>query len=80
VLFANRPLVRLTSAVAVSDDTVPPLLTFVDLDVLHNRLRRMGKRDLIGYIKWVCITYQGSLRKRRDKVLKTEPAKETEEV
>ncbi|KAH8112058.1 hypothetical protein DFH11DRAFT_1879420 [Phellopilus nigrolimitatus] len=67
-LFAARPVVRLTSASEVPDDGVPPLLTFRDLELLHHRLVAAGaaRGATVGYLKWVCKTYEGALRRRRD--------------
>lgn len=57
----------------IPDDTVPPLLTFTELDVLHQRLVVANKADGIKYLKWVCKSYEGSLRMRREKTLHAEP-------
>ncbi|KAH8079817.1 hypothetical protein BXZ70DRAFT_1012576 [Cristinia sonorae] len=69
VLAAARPLVRLTSAVDIPDDTVPPLLTFPELELLHHKL--VAAKDSVGikYLKWVCKSYEGALRVRRDGTL-----------
>ncbi|KAK7688680.1 hypothetical protein QCA50_008218 [Cerrena zonata] len=72
-LTANRPLVRLTTEVDIPDDTVPPLLTFTELDVLHQRLVVANKKDGIKYLKWVCKSYEGSLKMRREKTLHSHP-------
>ncbi len=66
---SNRPLVRLTTALDVRDDDVPPLLTFGDVEVLHHRLVAAGDRRGLAYVKWVCKTYEGALRKRREVAL-----------
>ena len=72
VLVGARPLVRMSSSTEVPDDTVPPLLTFMDLEILHQRLvARKGKE--IGYLKYVCKAYEGALRRRRDEAMKAEP-------
>lgn len=65
----NRPLVRLTTALDVQDDDVPPLLTFVDIEVLHHRLVAAGDRRGLAYVKWACKAYEGALRKRREAAL-----------
>ncbi|KAL4257157.1 hypothetical protein AB1N83_011561 [Pleurotus pulmonarius] len=70
VLFAPRPLVRTTTPVEIPDDTVPPLLTFGDVDVLHHRLVALGRGKDIGYLKWVVKSYEGALRTRREKAMK----------
>jgi hypothetical protein len=66
----DHPLVRLTTALDVQDDDVPPLLTFADVEVLHHRLVAVGDRRGLAYIKWVCKTYEGALRRRREAALK----------
>ncbi|KAJ8522722.1 hypothetical protein ONZ45_g759 [Pleurotus djamor] len=75
VLFARRPLVRTTTPVEVPDDTVPPLLTFGDLDVLHHRLAAAKRVKDVGYVKWVCKAYEGALRTRRERSLAATPEK-----
>ena len=65
----NRPLVRLTTALDVQDDDVPPLLTFADIEVLHHRLVAAGDGRGLAYVKWVCKAYEGALRKRREAAL-----------
>ncbi|TFK48318.1 hypothetical protein OE88DRAFT_1664830 [Heliocybe sulcata] len=70
VLYAPKPLVRLTSAVDVPDDTVSPLLTFSDLELLHHRLVAARDAEGIKYVKWVAKAYEGSLRRRRAKLMK----------
>jgi hypothetical protein len=69
-LVGARPLVRLTTALDVQDDHVPPLLTFADLEVLHHRLVAAGHLRGLAYVKWVCKSYEGALRKRRVLALK----------
>jgi hypothetical protein len=66
---APRPLVRLTSATDVTDDTVPPFVSFSDLELLHHRLVAANRLKDIKYIKWICTSYSGALRKRRDRTL-----------
>lgn len=72
LLYANRPIVRLTSPTDVQDDRVPPLLTFRDLESLHGRLVEQGQRRKkeIGFVKWVSKAYEGHLRKRRERAMK----------
>ncbi|KAH9837780.1 uncharacterized protein C8Q71DRAFT_808287 [Rhodofomes roseus] len=77
ILEGTRPLVRLTSSVDVPDDTVPPLLTFTDLEILHARLVRNGNQDGIGYVKWLCKSYEGYLRRRRDATMSSAPPRKT---
>jgi len=62
--------VRLTSAVHVPDDTVPPLLTFSSLEILHHRLIAAGNKQALGYVKYVCKAYEYALRIRREETMK----------
>jgi hypothetical protein len=72
-LVGARPLVRMTSSTEVPDDTVPPLLTFSDVEILHHRLVSERKLREIGYLKYVCKAYEGALRARRDTAMKATP-------
>ncbi|KAH7920224.1 hypothetical protein BV22DRAFT_1021614 [Leucogyrophana mollusca] len=65
-LAGARPLVRMSSAPAVPDDGVPPLLTFADVEVLHQRLVRRERGADVRYVGWVCRAYAGALRRRRE--------------
>lgn len=65
----DRPLVRLTTALDVRDDDVPPLLTFADVEMLHHRLVACSDLRGLACVKWVCKAYEGALRKRREAVL-----------
>ncbi len=73
VLEGTRPLVRLSSTLDIPDDTVPPLLTFPEVEVLHHRLVAKNRVDGIKYLKWVCKSYEGSLKMRRDRTIKAVP-------
>ncbi|PIL25952.1 hypothetical protein GSI_11706 [Ganoderma sinense ZZ0214-1] len=79
VLVAPRPIVRMMSPTEVPDDTVPPLLTFPDLEVLHHNLVVIGDRESIGYIKYVCMSYQSALKKRKEAALRCKPVLKTPE-
>ena len=72
VLFAPRPLVRAVSHTEVPDDTVTPILTFRDLELLHHRLVDDGmlRRNDLAFLKYICKAYEGALRRRRDKTIK----------
>lgn len=70
-----RPLVRMTSAAEVPDDSVPPLLTFRDLQVLHHRLVGFDAEKELNYLKWVSKSYEWMLRVRRDEAFKAKPVK-----
>ena len=72
-LEAPRPLVRLFTPVEVPDDTVPPLLSFPEVEVLHHRLVARGDQKNIGYLTWVCMAYAGALKQRKDATLHAEP-------
>lgn len=69
-LFAHKPIVRLTTATEVPDDRVPPLLTFTDLAVLHQRLVQERRENDIAFLKYVCVSYECGLKKRRERALK----------
>lgn len=76
VLQGPRPLVRMISTTEVPDDTVPPLLTFSDVEILHHRLVAANRRDAIGYLKYISKAYEGALRIRRNSTMRAEPVKE----
>ncbi|KAF8064092.1 hypothetical protein FPV67DRAFT_1782444 [Lyophyllum atratum] len=73
VLVGERPLVRMTSAVEVPDDHVPPLIMFDDVEILHHRLVAQGATSDIAYLSYICKAYEGALRARRDAALKMKP-------
>lgn len=75
-LVGARPLVRFTSTTDVPDDAVPPLLTFMDLEVLHHKLVAAGHREGIAYLTWLCKAYKGALSRRREASIKAEPVDE----
>ncbi|TBU57213.1 hypothetical protein BD310DRAFT_822029 [Dichomitus squalens] len=79
LLTAPRPVVRMLSSTEVPDDTVPPSLSFFELEVLHHRLVAVGDRESIGYIKYVCMSYQGALKRRKDAALRAKPVTDPEE-
>ncbi|KLO18754.1 hypothetical protein SCHPADRAFT_844714 [Schizopora paradoxa] len=87
-LFADRPLVRLSSpADDVSTksglaDSTPPLLSFTDLELLHHRLVCEGpsRRKDIAYLKWVCSAYKGALKKRWESAVSTRASSNTEAI
>ena len=69
-LEGPRPLVRLSERGLVNDDTVPPALTFSDVETLHHRLTTAGpggepRRKDIDYLKWLTSAYAGRLKDRR---------------
>ncbi|KAJ6554578.1 hypothetical protein B0H19DRAFT_995031 [Mycena capillaripes] len=72
-LVGVRPLVRLTAPNEVPDDTVPPLLLFNDLEILHHRLVAASMRQGIGYVKYISKAYEWALRGRRDAAMKARP-------
>ena len=63
------------SSADVPDDTVPPLLTFTELEVLHHRLVAANRTSDIKYLKWVCMSYNAALRARRDAAIHAQPVK-----
>lgn len=69
-LEGPRPLVRLSERGLVNDDSVPPALTFADVETLHHRLTTAGpggepRRKDIDYLKWLTSAYAGRLKDRR---------------
>lgn len=69
-LEGPRPLVRLSERGLVNDDSVPPALTFTDVELLHHRLMTAGpggesrKKD-IDYLTWLTSAFAGRLKDRR---------------
>ncbi|KAH9920852.1 uncharacterized protein BXZ73DRAFT_104586 [Epithele typhae] len=61
-------------AAGIPDTSVPPLLTFSDLELLHHRLVDRGDKESIGFVKFVCKAYQGALARRKEATLDTRPA------
>ncbi|KAJ7270730.1 hypothetical protein B0H12DRAFT_1008768 [Mycena haematopus] len=80
VLVGPRPLVRLSSTTEVPDDSVPPLLMFSDLEILHHRLVAAPMRSGIGYIKYISKAYEWALRSRRDAAMKASPPRNTQAI
>jgi len=64
-----RPLVHLTSAIGPSDERVPPLLSFADVELLHAHLVEQGRGKEVGFLKLACKVYEGGLRTHREAVL-----------
>jgi len=69
-LEGPRPLVRLSERGLVNDDSVPPALTFADVEILHHRLSTAGpggepRRKDIDYLTWLTSAYAGRLKDRR---------------
>ncbi|KAJ7456891.1 hypothetical protein FB451DRAFT_1275158 [Mycena latifolia] len=80
VLEGARPLVRLMSTTEVPDDSVPPLLMFEDLEILHHRLVAASMTAGIGYIKYLSKAYEWALRGRRDAAMKARPPPATHAI
>ncbi|KAF7297320.1 hypothetical protein MIND_00965300 [Mycena indigotica] len=74
VLVGPKPLVRLTTPSEVPDDDVPPFLLFDDVELLHHRLvaKIPQPQKEIGWLKYVCKSYEWALRRRRDSALQAE--------
>jgi len=70
VLYAERPIVRLTERFAVPEDRITPFLTFVDLSLLHHRAVVAKHTTILNHVKWVVKAYEGALRRRRDATLR----------
>jgi len=66
----GRVLVRLTSETELVDDSVPPFLTFKDVEFLHHRLITENRLVDVKYLTWILKSYSGSLRKRRERTLR----------
>lgn len=60
----------------IPDDRVPPLLTFTEVEVLHHKLAAADRVSDIKYLKWVCKSYEGALRARRDAAIRAKPPSE----
>jgi hypothetical protein len=60
----------MSSVTQIPDDTVPPLLMFADVSVLHLRLIASENEEAIGYLKYIGEAYKGALRARRDNKMK----------
>jgi len=56
--------IRMTDRTRIAESDIPPHMLFGDVDVLHHRLVREGRKEL-GWLKWVCKSYEVALRKRR---------------
>ncbi|EJD54130.1 hypothetical protein AURDEDRAFT_180464 [Auricularia subglabra TFB-10046 SS5] len=65
-LFGQQPIIRLSSTTQVADDTVPPMLLFSRVEVLHQRLLLKERVKDIKYLTWLTSAYKGSLEMRRD--------------
>lgn len=57
--------IRMTDPTATPESDIPPVMLWNDLDVVHQRLAREGRRKDIGWLTWVCKSYEVALRKRR---------------
>ena len=69
-LEGPRPLVRLSECGLVNDDSIPPALTFTDVEILHHRLTTAGpggepRRKYLDYLTWLTGAYAGRLKDRR---------------
>ena len=76
VLDAPRPLVRLVSPAELPDDTVPPMLTFPELELLHHKLVDVADERGLAYVKYVCMKYQHALFRRKEGTLRAVPSAE----
>jgi len=61
----HTPFQIRTTDRAGAESDIPPHLLWSDVDVLHQRLVREGKKGEVGWLKWVCKSYEVALRKRR---------------
>ncbi|KZT37148.1 hypothetical protein SISSUDRAFT_1048902 [Sistotremastrum suecicum HHB10207 ss-3] len=77
LLEGLRPLVRFSSITEIGDDTVPPMLTFRDVEVLHHRFVIEEDEKALGRLTYHCRSYQGAIRARKARTLKTQPMSPT---
>ena len=77
--IGGRPLVRLTSDTEVVDDSVPPFLSFKDVELLHHRLIVAKRPADVKYLTWLLKSYSGSLRRRRERTLQQGVARSSSE-
>ncbi|TRM63312.1 hypothetical protein BD626DRAFT_402875 [Schizophyllum amplum] len=80
LLATDRPVVRSLSRTEIPDDTVPPLLTFKDVEIVHHRLvnltrslgpsiRARAAKD-IKFLNYTVKAYEWALRNRRNETMK----------
>ncbi|KAL1938268.1 hypothetical protein VTO73DRAFT_11719 [Trametes versicolor] len=72
-LSTPLPLVRLLAPLEVPDDTLPPLLSFQEVEILHHRLVAVADEEGVRYLKWGCMAYAGALKQRKEAVLRAQP-------
>lgn len=73
LLEGPRPLVRLSSVIEIGDDTVPPMLTFRDVEVLHHRFVVEEDEKALAKLTYHVRSYQGAIRSRKASTLKSLP-------
>lgn len=64
-----RPLVQMVSPTLVADPSVPPWLSFNDIDALHQRLLPLQRWSDVEYLTWLTRAYGGGVRRRRETAL-----------
>lgn len=57
--------IRMIDRTRMAESDIPPHILWGDIDVLHQRLVREGRKAELGWLKWVCKSYEVALRKRR---------------
>lgn len=57
--------IRMTDPTIAPESEIPPIMLWRDVDVLHQRLVREGRRKDIGWLTWVCKSYEVALRTRK---------------
>lgn len=57
--------IRMTDPTSAPESDIPPVMLWPDVDVLHQRLVREGRRKDIGWLTWLCKSYEVNIRKRR---------------
>ena len=75
----GRPTIRLTTPHEIPDDTVPPILRFRDVEILHQRLVLAEATQTINRLTWMLKNYDGALRTRMKSTITT-PAPDQSET
>lgn len=73
LLLGAKPLVRLTTNSQIPDGSIPPSLSFEDVEALHHRLVGAGRKKDVGRVHYWCMAYEGAGRRRREHALGVKP-------
>ena len=63
----------MTSSTEIGDDTIPPILTFHNVELLHHRLVVLEDTKSIKRLDYVLRCYSGLVRARRKANMRTDP-------